>query len=210
MPQRHPDPWAQQVAPKGFPRAGAQRSRELLLPRLPPCELRPAPGAGRWGGSRASGAGAEWWQASGGESPPTEPVADVPSPPPRLPALPPVAQRVAPNRTALRSQLLPPLLLARVPRTPAPPLPGPGEGEDCWRGSAREAPNSSGALREESLPGRFQELLRQLGNEGLEQPQPLSEAILGSLGGGARAGLSHFRCVGAGSHHLAPEDAHVS
>ncbi|XP_023388743.1 uncharacterized protein C9orf50 homolog [Pteropus vampyrus] len=176
MPQRHPNPWAQQGAPKGLPREGAQRSRDLLLPRLPPCELRPAPGAGRWGGSTASGGGAECWQASGGESSPSEPGAGVPSPPPRLPALPTVAQRVAPNRTALRSQLLPPLLLARVPRTPAPPRPGPGESEDCWRGSAREAPNSSGALREESLPGRFQEFLSQLGDKWLEQPQPLTSS----------------------------------
>lgn len=195
MPQHHLNPWAQQVAPKGFPREGAQRPRDLLLPPLLPCELGPAPGAGRWGGSRAFGGGAECWQGFGGESSPTEPGAGVPSPPPRLPALPTVAQR-APNRTALRSPLLPPLLLARVPRTPAPPRPGPREGEDWWSGSAREALSSSGALREASLPSRFQEFLRQLGDEWLEQPQPLSEAILGSLGGGARAGLSHFRCVG--------------
>ncbi|ELK07264.1 hypothetical protein PAL_GLEAN10012513 [Pteropus alecto] len=203
MPQRHPNPWAQQGAPKGLPREGAQRSRDLLLPRLPPCELRPAPGAGRWGASTASGGGAECWQTSGGESSPTEPGAGVPSPPPRLPALPTVAQRVAPNRTALRSQLLPPLLLARVPRTPAPPRPGPGESEDCWRGSAREAPNSSGALREESLPGRFQEFLRQLGDKWLEQPQPLSEAILGPHSIQApklKAVLTHS-CSGEGSGH---------
>ncbi|XP_015989428.2 uncharacterized protein C9orf50 homolog isoform X2 [Rousettus aegyptiacus] len=175
MPQHHLNPWAQQVAPKGFPREGAQRPRDLLLPPLLPCELGPAPGAGRWGGSRAFGGGAECWQGFGGESSPTEPGAGVPSPPPRLPALPTVAQR-APNRTALRSPLLPPLLLARVPRTPAPPRPGPREGEDWWSGSAREAPSSSGALREASLPSRFQEFLRQLGDEWLEQPQPLTSS----------------------------------
>ncbi|XP_058380769.1 uncharacterized protein C9orf50 homolog [Diceros bicornis minor] len=174
MPQRHPNPGAQQVAPKGFPGDGARRRSDPLLPRLPAPQLRASSGAGGSGSSRALGSDAGWWQAPRCASSHTEPGVGVRSPLPRLPALPTVAPRAAQERTGLRSLLLPPLLLARAPRAPAPPRRGPGECEDPRRGSAKEAPESLGALLGELLlPSRFRGFLRQLGVEREEeQPQP--------------------------------------
>ncbi|XP_054440832.1 uncharacterized protein C9orf50 homolog [Pteronotus mesoamericanus] len=169
MPWRHSYPWAQQVAPKGFPGEGARRMRDPLLPNLPPRELRSRPGAGRSGSSRG---GAEWWQPSSGESSPAEPGLDFWSPQLRLPRLPSRAPRAARSRTGLRSPLLPSLLLDGASRTPAPPHSRPGECEDFWRGSARKPPPSLGALLGEFLPSRFREFLRQLGAEWVSQPQP--------------------------------------
>uniref|UniRef100_A0A673TN62 DUF4685 domain-containing protein n=1 Tax=Suricata suricatta TaxID=37032 RepID=A0A673TN62_SURSU len=40
MPRRHPNPWPQQVAPKGLPGDGARGRKDPLLPRLPPPQLR--------------------------------------------------------------------------------------------------------------------------------------------------------------------------
>ncbi|XP_044634507.2 uncharacterized protein C9orf50 homolog isoform X1 [Equus asinus] len=174
MPRRHPKPGAQWVAPKGFPDEGdgASRRRPPLLPRLPPPELRASWGADGLGGSRASGGGAGWWQTPRGQASPAAPGEGVRSPPPRLPALPTVAPRAARDRTGLRSLLLPPLLLARAARAPAPPRPEPRECEDPRRGPAKEAADSLGALLGEFLPSRFREFLRQLGVERAEQPRP--------------------------------------
>lgn len=156
MPRPRPNLCAQQVAPKGFPSEGAGGRRDPLLPRLPPRELGTASGAGRSGDSRASGGGAEWWQASSGEASPTEPGVGVWNSPPRLPALPSVTRRTEPNRAGLRALLLPPLLLAGAPQTPACLRPGSRECEDSWRGSL-------GAHLGESLPSRFPGFLHQLG-----------------------------------------------
>ncbi|KAF5928147.1 hypothetical protein HPG69_011110 [Diceros bicornis minor] len=68
MPQRHPNPGAQQVAPKGFPGDGARRRSDPLLPRLPAPQLRASSGAGGSGSSRALGSDAGWWQAPRGKS----------------------------------------------------------------------------------------------------------------------------------------------
>ncbi|XP_014637447.1 PREDICTED: uncharacterized protein C9orf50 homolog [Ceratotherium simum simum] len=190
MPQRHPNPGAQQVAPKGFPGDGARRRSDPLLPRLPAPQLRASSGAGGSGSSRALGSDAGWWQAPRCASSHTEPGVGVRSPLPRLPALPTVAPRAAQDRTGLRSLLLPPLLLARAPRAPAPPRRGPGECEDPRRGSAKEAPDSLGALLGELLlPSRFRGFLRQLGVEHAEeQPQPPSEALRRPQGAGQGRG----------------------
>ncbi|XP_019497218.1 PREDICTED: uncharacterized protein C9orf50 homolog [Hipposideros armiger] len=167
-----PPPRAQQVEPKGFPSKGDSGVTGPLLPRLPPRELGPAPGAKRWGDSRASGGGAEWWQASSGESSSAEAGTGVWSSLQRLPTLRIVQQRAAPNRTGQRSLLPPPLILDGMPWTRASLRPGSGECEDSWRGSAREAQDSLGAHLGEFLPSRFQKFLYQLGAECVQQPPP--------------------------------------
>uniref|UniRef100_A0A8C4LJ56 DUF4685 domain-containing protein n=1 Tax=Equus asinus asinus TaxID=83772 RepID=A0A8C4LJ56_EQUAS len=112
---------------------------------------------------RASWGADGWWQTPRGQASPAAPGEGVRSPPPRLPALPTVAPRA------------------------------PRECEDPRRGPAKEAADSLGALLGEFLPSRFREFLRQLGVERAEQPRPRSEALPGSPGGGARAGLRHFQ-----------------
>lgn len=188
MRRRHAIPRAQQVAPKGFPSKGDSGVTDPLLPRLPSRKLGPAAGAKRWGDSRASGGGAEWWQASSGESSSAEAGTGVWSSLQRLPTLRFVPQRAAPNRTGQRSLLPPPLILDGMPWTRASLRPGSGECEDSWRGSAREAQDSLGAHLGEFLPSRFQKFLYQLGAECVQQPQPQSEALLRSPGGRARTG----------------------
>lgn len=179
------------MEPKGFPSKGYRGRRDPLLPRLPSHELRPGAGAKRWGDSRASGDGAEGWQASSGESSPTKPGVGVWSTVPRLLALPIVPQRAAPNRTGLRPLLPSPLLWASIPRTLGSQLPKSGECEVSWRGSAREAQDSLGAHLGKFPSSRFQEFLCQMGAHCVQQPQPPSEALLRFPGGRARAGLCH-------------------
>nr|XP_025865008.1 uncharacterized protein C9orf50 homolog [Vulpes vulpes] len=161
MPRRLPNPGAQQMAFKGLPGDGARGRGGPLLPSLPLPQLRAVSGAGvpdSWRASGVGGGGGGWWP-SGSSYP--EMGAGVGSPSPRLPALPTVAQRAAQNRTKLRSLLLPPLLLARAPREPAPPRARPGESEDPWRGAPWEAPDSLRGLLGELLPSRFREFLHQ-------------------------------------------------
>ncbi|CAK7291553.1 Uncharacterized protein C9orf50 [Vulpes lagopus] len=175
MPRRLPNPGAQQMAFKGLPGDGACGRGGPLLPSLPLPQLRAVSGAGvpdSWRASGAGGGGGGWWP-SGSSYP--EMGAGVGSPSPRLPALPTVAQRAAQNRTKLRSLLLPPLLLARAPREPAPPRARPGESEDPWRGAAWEAPDSLRGLLGELLPSRFREFLHQWRAE-RAGPPPASSA----------------------------------
>ncbi|XP_032163879.1 uncharacterized protein C9orf50 homolog isoform X3 [Mustela erminea] len=169
MPRRPPNPGAQQVEPQGLPGDGARRRRDPLLPRLPLPQLRSVLGAGSPGGLRASEGGGAWWP-SGSSHP------DVRHPSPRLPAPPTLAQRGAPNRTRLRSLLLPPLPLAGAPRELAPRRRGPGDREDPRRGAAREAPDSLRALLGELLPSRFREFLHHLGAECAEPRRSTSWA----------------------------------
>ncbi|XP_072600944.1 uncharacterized protein C9orf50 homolog [Vulpes vulpes] len=175
MPRRLPNPGAQQMAFKGLPGDGARGRGGPLLPSLPLPQLRAVSGAGvpdSWRASGVGGGGGGWWP-SGSSYP--EMGAGVGSPSPRLPALPTVAQRAAQNRTKLRSLLLPPLLLARAPREPAPPRARPGESEDPWRGAAWEAPDSLRGLLGELLPSRFREFLHQWRAE-RAGPPPASSA----------------------------------
>ncbi|XP_072816355.1 uncharacterized protein C9orf50 homolog isoform X2 [Vicugna pacos] len=173
MPRRHPRSWAQQVAPEGLPGDGVRRRKDPGLPRLLLPELRASSGVrGFSWGSRASGSGADWWEDAGCEASHLDPGVGVRRSRPRLPALPTLAQRAARNRTALRSLLLPPLLRAREPQEPAPSRPGPGPCEDPRRGSAKEAPDSLGALVGELLPSRFREFLCQLGVQCTQQTKP--------------------------------------
>ncbi|XP_057576560.1 uncharacterized protein C9orf50 homolog [Hippopotamus amphibius kiboko] len=172
MPWRHPSSWAQQVAPERLPGGDDRKPRDPLPPRLLLPELRAASGTGVSGGSRASEGGAEWWRVPACEPSHSDPAVGIRRPRSRLPVLPTVAQRAARNRTGLRSLLLPPLLLAGEPREPAPPGSGPGPCEKPRRGSARETPDSLGALLGEFLPGRFRQFLRKLGAESAEQRRP--------------------------------------
>ncbi|KAM8943075.1 uncharacterized protein C9orf50 homolog [Lycaon pictus] len=159
MPRRLPNPGAQQMAFKGLPGDGARGRGGPLLPSLPLPQLRKVSGAGVPDSWRASGVGGGGWWPSGSSYP--EMGVGVRSPSLRLPALPTAAQRAAQNRTKLRSLLLPPLLLARAPREPAPPRARPGESEDPWRGAAWEAPDSLRGLLGELLPSRVREFLHQ-------------------------------------------------
>nr|XP_055165177.1 uncharacterized protein C9orf50 homolog [Nyctereutes procyonoides] len=177
MPRRLPNPGAQQMAFTGLPGDGARGRGGPRLPSLPLPQLREVSGAGgpdswRASGVGGGGGGGGWWP-SGSSYP--EMGVGVRSPSPRLPALPTVAQRAAQNRTTLRSLLLPPLLLARAPREPAPPRARPGESEDPWRGAAREARDSLRGLLGELLPGRFGEFLHQRRAE-RAGPPPASSA----------------------------------
>lgn len=184
MPRPRPNPCAQQVAPKGFPSEGAGGRRDPLLPRLPPRELGTASGAGRSGDSRASGGGAERWQGPSGESSPTEPEVGIWHSPPRLPALPDVTRQTEPSRARLKSLLLPPLLLAGAPPTPACLSPGSRECEDSWRGSL-------GAHLGEFLPSRF---------PGVPAP---AGALVCPAGAARRHGQGAEESPVKGSHHLA-------
>lgn len=187
------------MEPKGFPSKGDSGMTDPLLPRLPLRKRGPAAGAKRWGDSRASRGGAEWWQASSGESSSsTEAGTGVWSSLQRLPTLCIVPQRAAPNWAGRRSLLPSPLILDGKPQTLASLRPGSGECEDSWRGSAREAQDSLGAHLGEFLPSRFQKFLHQLGAVCVQQPQPPSEALLRSPGGRLRHGGQRRR-----SHHLA-------
>eukprot|EP00071_Canis_lupus_P045886 XP_022279443.1 uncharacterized protein C9orf50 homolog isoform X6 [Canis lupus familiaris] len=159
MPRRLPNPGAQQMAFKGLPGDGARGRGGPLLPSLPLPQLRKVSGAGVPDSWRASGVGGGGWWPSGSSYP--EMGVGVRSPSLRLPALPTAAQRAAQNRTKLRSLLLPPPLLARAPREPAPPRARPGESEDPWRGAAWEAPDSLRGLLGELLPSRVREFLHQ-------------------------------------------------
>ncbi|XP_039085426.1 uncharacterized protein C9orf50 homolog isoform X3 [Hyaena hyaena] len=176
MPRRHPNPWTQQVAPKGLPGDGARRRNDPLLPKLPLPQPRVVSSAGAPTGSRASGGDDGWWQSSGGGSPRPELGVGVRSAPRRLPTLPIVAPRAAQDSTKLSSLLLPPLLLAGAPRAPAPRRPRPEGGEDPCSRSAREAPHPLLALLGELVPSKFRVFLQRLGAECALATQPTSSA----------------------------------
>jgi hypothetical protein len=164
MSRRHPGPVAQEVAPKGCPRAG-DRWRTPLLPKLTSPELRAARGAG---------GGGSWWQDRD-----PDPRVGFRSPAQRLPALHTVTPPVARKCKGLRSLLLPPLLVAGAPRGSPSRCRPPAEVRAPRRGAAGEVPDSLGALLGELLPSRFREFLLQLRAKCAELPEPQSEAPRG-------------------------------
>ncbi|XP_075415670.1 uncharacterized protein C9orf50 homolog [Tenrec ecaudatus] len=165
MPQSRFKPGAQQVAPEGLLDDGALPLRSPLLPWLTLPELRVEPA--KWQVPRR-GLGDTLLHLA------TEPRGHVRRSVPRLPTLPPVAQRVARNPALLSSLLLPPLFPAGAPRGPAAPQrPTPAPRADQRQGQAREAPGALGALLRELLPCRVREFLCQLRPESEEQrPKP--------------------------------------
>ncbi|XP_037706715.1 uncharacterized protein C9orf50 homolog [Choloepus didactylus] len=186
MPRRHPNPEAQEVAPKWFPGDRDLRRRQSRLPKLIAPELREIlqqHGARGSGGSRVPGGGGACWQDPRRGSPDpqvhrvTVPGVGVESFPRLAPATSTAARRGARNAAALRSRPLPPLLSAGAPRSLRPEERGPPQ-----RGLDRETSCSLGALIGKFLPSKFREFLRQLGAESREQP-PLTSSTSEHQGG---------------------------